>query len=175
MSQKLNIIFNRNIQNIIGINNDLLVNIRNDLAWFKEHTNGNIVVWDTILKSLPGKGLLILTQGRLNVIITKNHYQELIDEHQRINLEYGLERDHSHFIVYDSFESFYCEWFYHGSSETYSKLKERNFSSNSIDELNASFLKEYQDKNEIFVIGGSQLYTEVLSNYKVDTIYVTNL
>ena len=44
MNTKLNIILNRNIQNIIGINNDLLVNIRKDLEWFKEHTNGNVVV-----------------------------------------------------------------------------------------------------------------------------------
>lgn len=174
MDQKLNIIFNRNIQNIIGINNDLLVNIKKDLQWFQEHTNGNIIVMGyNTLKSLPGDKSFNFLKGRLNVIITKNHYKELIDEHNRINKEYGLERDHSHFIVYDSFDSFYYEWFYLVYSDIYAKLKEKNFSSYSIDEVNDSFLKDYKDKNQIFVIGGSQLYTEVLSKYDVDTIYET--
>ena len=174
MNTKLNIILNRNIQNIIGINNDLLVNIRKDLEWFKEHTNGTVVVMGyNTLKSLPGKGSFNFLKGRLNIIITKNHYKDLIEEHKRINIEYGLERDHSHFIVYDSFDRFYKEWFYHDSSEKYVKLKERDFTDYSIDEINTGFLKEYKDKNEIFVIGGSQLYNEVLSNYKVDTIYET--
>lgn len=173
---KLNIIFNRNIQNVIGINNDLLVNIKADLQWFKEHTKGNIVIMGyNTLKSLPGGNTYNFLKGRLNIIITKNHYQELIDEHNRINKEYGINRDHSHFIVYDSFDSFYSEWFLRGCAEyfSYLKLEKRNFSNYSSDDLNNSFLEEYKDVHELFVIGGSQLYNEVLSKYRVDAIYET--
>jgi thymidylate synthase len=159
MEKKLNIIFNRNIQNIIGLNNDLLVNIREDLQWFKEHTNGNIIVMGyNTLKSLPGKEAFNFLKGRLNVIISKNHYQELTDESNRLDEEYGRNRSHSQFIVYDSFESFYSTWF----------CLETDISCEPGD-----FLEGYKNREQIFVIGGSQLYNEVLSNYRVDTIYET--
>ena len=72
---KLNLIFNRNQQNIIGIDNELLFTIPNDLQWFKKHTGSheneqNIVIMglNTWL-SLPKKPL----PNRMNIILTKNH------------------------------------------------------------------------------------------------------
>jgi len=167
---KLNIILNRNIQNIIGINGDLLVNIRKDLEWFKEHTRGNIVVMGyNTLKSLPGDKPFNFLKERLNIIISKNHYKELIDEQERLTSEIGMKRDNSHFLVYDSFESFYEEWSCEHPSIPL--IQFRGLTSN--EELSESFLNDYKDIDDIFIIGGSQLYSKVLSNYKVDAIYET--
>ena len=41
---KLNLIYNRSSQNIIGINNDLLIKINDDLKWFRENTSNKISV-----------------------------------------------------------------------------------------------------------------------------------
>ena len=72
---KINLIFNRNEQNIIGINNDLLFKISNDFMWFKKHTksdekNKNIIImgYNTWV-SLPIKPL----PNRLNIILSKNN------------------------------------------------------------------------------------------------------
>jgi len=36
------------------------------------------------------------------------------------------------------------------------------------------FMNEYQDRN-IYIIGGSQLYKEVIDNYKIDTLFITEI
>ena len=41
---KLNIILNRDNNNNIGINGELIYNILEDLKWFKEITIGNIII-----------------------------------------------------------------------------------------------------------------------------------
>ena len=52
----LNLIFNRNSQGIIGINNELLTHIKEDLQHFKEKTLNKIVVMGyNTFKSLLGK------------------------------------------------------------------------------------------------------------------------
>ena len=75
---KLNLIFSRNSQHIIGIYNDLYYKISNDLQWFKKNTisedekEKNIVMMgmNTWL-SLSQKPL----QNRMNIIITNNNYK----------------------------------------------------------------------------------------------------
>ena len=69
----LNIIYNRNIQGIIGINGNLLLGIKEDFQWFKEHTINNIVVmgYNTFI-DLPGKGSINPLKDRLNIIISEN-------------------------------------------------------------------------------------------------------
>ena len=70
---KLNIIFNRNKQGIIGVNNDLLFNIPDDLKWFKRHTKDNIVIMGyNTWCSLPVKPL----PDRLNIVLTENNFSE---------------------------------------------------------------------------------------------------
>ena len=65
---KLNLIFNRNKEGIIGVNNDLLCNIKDDLKWFKRHTKDNIVIMGyNTWCSLPVKPL----PDRLNIVLTK--------------------------------------------------------------------------------------------------------
>ena len=53
---KINLIFNRDEHNIIGINGELLHHIQDDLKWFKNITIGHIVVMGyNTWKSLPKK------------------------------------------------------------------------------------------------------------------------
>tara|TARA_B100001094_G_C18185336_1_gene803464 strand:+ start:1781 stop:3214 length:1434 start_codon:yes stop_codon:yes gene_type:complete len=71
---KLNLIFNRNIDNIIGIYDNLLFNISNDLKWFRKHTTSDnskqnvVIMGKTTWLSLKKKPL----PGRLNIILSKN-------------------------------------------------------------------------------------------------------
>jgi len=74
---KLNLIFNRNIQNIIGINDELLCNITDDLQWFKNHTktDNNLIKKNVVIMgyntwlSLPNKPL----PNRINIILSKDN------------------------------------------------------------------------------------------------------
>ena len=71
---RLNLIFNRNTEGIIGVNNGLFANIPDDLKWFKRHTKDNIVIMGyNTWCSLPKKPL----PDRLNIVLTKNHYDDL--------------------------------------------------------------------------------------------------
>ena len=71
---KLNLIFNRNKEGIIGVNNDLLCNIPDDLKWFKRHTKDNIVIMGyNTWCSLPVKPL----PDRLNIVLTENNFDTL--------------------------------------------------------------------------------------------------
>ena len=89
---KLNLIYCRNIQNQIGFNNDLLYNIPEDMKYFKHITtqeyiknHKNIVImgyntWNSIpdkFKPLP---------NRINIIITKNHFNEMKFEDENIKV-----------------------------------------------------------------------------------------
>ena len=74
---ELNVILNRNFQNIIGINNDLLVNIKEDLINFKKitgsHKDNVIIMGFNTWKSLPNKHL----PNRINIVITENNIIEI--------------------------------------------------------------------------------------------------
>ena len=69
---RLNIIFNRNREGIIGVNGDLCFNIPEDLKWFKRHTDGHIVLMGhNTWCSLPKKPL----PNRLNIVLSKNNHK----------------------------------------------------------------------------------------------------
>ena len=71
---KTNIIFNRNSDNVIGVDNKLVYNIKEDLELFKELTLNNVIVMGyNTWNSLRKKPL----DGRLNIVISKNHKDEL--------------------------------------------------------------------------------------------------
>ena len=78
MDCKINLIFNRNIQGIIGVNNGLFAGFKDDFLHFKNLTINKIVVmgYNTFI-SLPGKGDLNPLKNRLNIVITNNHYDIL--------------------------------------------------------------------------------------------------
>lgn len=147
---KLNLIFNRNSQDIIGINNGLLTWTRDDFLHFKEQTMNKIVVmgYNTFL-SLPGDKSIVTLKDRLNVVITNNHYDLLVDK-------VSLSDETLDILVYKSFDDFY------------EKLTNGN-----IDETRfEKYLSE-----DVFIIGGAYLYNYIYNNFKVNAIYetVTNL
>ena len=143
---KLNLIFNRNIQGIIGINNDLFTGITKDFEHFKEKTLNKIVVMGyNTFKSLPGKKKLNVLSNRLNIVISNNHYDSLVEQIKINDEKLDL-------MVYKTFDNFY----------------------NQLVEGNIVFEKEeYKDQKDIFIIGGAYLYTYVYDNYDINIIYET--
>ena len=99
---KLNIIYCKNSQNIIGINNELLFTIPEDMKYFKNITTSNyndcnnvVIMGYNTWKSIPEKFKPL--KNRINIIITKNHYNEF-------NTPYD---DSGIFLVFKSFEDCY--------------------------------------------------------------------
>ena len=89
---KLNLIYCRNIQNYIGYNNDLLYHIPEDMKYFKhitsqeyikDHKNIVIMGYNT-WKSIPEKYKPL--PNRLNIIITKKHFNEMKFENENIKV-----------------------------------------------------------------------------------------
>lgn len=90
---KLNIIFNRDKTNNIGINGELIYHIKEDLQWFKSITSGGVVVMGyNTWKSLPVKPL----KDRINVVITKNNFYYLTSTE-------GIKKPQ---LIFKSFEEF---------------------------------------------------------------------
>ena len=143
----LNLIFNRSIQGIIGINNDLFTGITEDFAHFKGKTLNKIVVMGyNTFKSLPGKKPINLLSDRLNIVISNNHY-EILNENIEKN---GEDLD---IMVYKTFDNFY-------SALTENKI---DFKGREV----------YSDIKDIFIIGGSHLYYYVYDNFPINIIYET--
>ncbi len=145
----LNLIFNRSQQSVIGINNQLLVSISDDLKWFRKLTEKNLIVMGyNTFQSLPGGNDFNPLKDRLNIVISNKHYSKIVTAIR--NYKY------TNVIVYKSFEDFYNEWF----------LNKKVFS-------NEEYLSHYKNTKDVFIIGGGQLYSHVIQNYKVNTIYET--
>ena len=143
---KLNLIFNRSIQGIIGINNTLFTGINEDFAHFKEQTLNKIVVMGyNTFTSLPGKNPINLLGQRLNVVISNNHYDMIVDKISESDEKLEI-------LVYRTFEEFY----------------------NTLIEGKVVFENEdYNKVKDIFIIGGSHLYNHIYDNYKINAIYET--
>ena len=98
---KLNLIFNRSSQGIIGVNNKLFTGINEDFTHFKEQTKDKVVVMGyNTFTSLPGNKPINILRERLNVVITNNHYDILI---QKITES----KDILDILVYKTFDEFY--------------------------------------------------------------------
>ena len=145
---KLNLIFNRSSQGIIGVNNKLFTGINEDFTHFKEQTKDKVVVMGyNTFTSLPGNKPINILRERLNVVITNNHYDILI---QKITES----KDILDILVYKTFDEFY--------SALLSGILKNN-----------SLMHKYIDILDIFIIGGSYLYDYVYDNYRVNMIYET--
>jgi len=142
----LNLIFNRNVQGIIGINNGLFTGISEDFLHFKEKTMNKIVVMGyNTFKSLPGKQNINLLSNRLNVVISNNHYDDLMDQVSKSEENLDI-------LVYKTFDDFY----------------------DKINKYEIEFNKEeYKSIRDIFIIGGSYLYNYVYDNFPINIIYET--
>ena len=144
---KLNLIFNRSIQGIIGVNNSLFTGINEDFEHFKEQTLNKIVVmgYNTFI-SLPGKNDINLLSDRLNVVISNNHYDILVEKISKSEEKLDV-------IVYRTFDDFYNELV--------------------VDNTIVFENEYYMDVKDIFIIGGSYLYNYVYGNFKINLIYET--
>jgi len=89
---KLNLIYCKNNQNIIGYDNNLLFTIPEDIKYYKEITSQeyikghkNIVIMGyNTWKSIPDKYKPL--PNRINIIITKNHFNEMKFEDENIKV-----------------------------------------------------------------------------------------
>tara|TARA_B100001094_G_C18173128_1_gene796331 strand:- start:1178 stop:2707 length:1530 start_codon:yes stop_codon:yes gene_type:complete len=142
---------------VIGINNELVFHIKEDMDYFKEITTGHIVVmgyntWKSLKKPL---------KDRYNVVISKNHYDEILGN----DLESEMEQEDlvKPDKVFQSYEEM-IDYFFttrHYGSETFKEEVTMCGDHN--------YLVESPD---IFIIGGSRLYEEAFSN-GVNSIYET--
>ena len=125
----LNIIFNRNLQDIIGVNESLAFSIKEDLQHFKKITTNkdinkqNVVIMGyNTWKSLPNKYL----PNRINIVITKTNILNIDSD------------------KVSSFSTF---------------------------EYALEYIKDLV-YNDIFIIGGAQLYNYIFENYSNDIKYI---
>lgn len=142
---KFNIIFNRDNNNIIGINGELPYHIKEDLEWFKTITRGHIIVMGyNTWNSIPKKPLI----NRYNIVITNNHYDELSSNNIRPDK------------IFRSYQEF---------------LDDILFRKKHLIEFEEECKLIYDSLNEnleIFIIGGSSLYKEAYK-HGINTIYET--
>lgn len=134
---RINAIVCVNQKNAIGLKNELLYNIPNDLANFKRLTEDKIViVGKNTFESLPKRPL----PNRTTIIVSN-------DEH------------------------------YIPSFNSTEKIKEDVFVVNDIMEAisTARTLINENDDEDIFVIGGAQLYTSFINSGLIDRVYMTEV
>jgi dihydrofolate reductase/thymidylate synthase len=150
---KLNLILNRDENDIIGINGELLYHIRDDLEWFKKHTVENIIVMGyKTWMSLPKRPL----NKRYNIVISNHHYDELRSGDNKPNQ------------VFRSYADFYHNIFVEDSMDLYPDILQQMKSS----EKTSSEKTCLSGDPSIFIIGGASLYEEAMK-YHVDAIYET--
>tara|TARA_Y100001958_G_scaffold156844_1_gene150444 strand:+ start:801 stop:2240 length:1440 start_codon:yes stop_codon:yes gene_type:complete len=133
---KINIILSR-YNNIIGINNDLLCKIKEDMEYFKSITTNtdnkeNVVIMGyNTWKSIPNKFRPL--SNRINIVLSKNNKDNIKNDNV--------------YVFSDLKELF--QWLFYNKNLY----------------------------NEIFVVGGERIYSEIFKNYSsfIKTIYLTEI
>ena len=165
----MNLILNRDENNIIGIDSELPYHIKEDMKWFQKHTLHNIVVMGyNTWKSLPKRPL----KDRYNVVISKNHQDELRSKHPQPHKTFTSFQDFINSIPdnigpYDDDTRLL---------ESYGRFRFSSLLVNPQDKKYPGFTNEelsLKDEPEIFIIGGSQLYEQAMKSNLVDTIFET--
>jgi len=160
---KINLILNRDENNIIGIDGELPYHIKEDLQWFQKKTLHNIVVMGyQTWESLPKKPL----KNRYNIVISKNHIHELGSKHPQPHK------------IFSSFEEFIQSIPDNiGPYDDGARLLESyNGSYNFKDQKYQGFTNEtldLKDDPDVFIIGGSSLYDQAMKHNIVDSIFET--
>lgn len=133
-NHKLNLIVAKNNLNYIGMNNDLLYHLKDDMKFFRNQTKGQIVVMGrNTFSSLPS-----LLSNRENIIISSTLQVEEIESEHTID-----------------------------DTTTYSILRCLDDFYDYIKTLNID------DKREIYIIGGAQIYNQFLPY--CDTLYISEI
>lgn len=159
---KINLILNRDENNIIGIDDELPYHIKEDLQWFQRVTLHNIVIMGhNTWKSLPKKPL----KNRYNIVISKNHIHEL-----------GTKQPQPH-KVFTSFQQFIDAMPDNiGPFDDHSRAMDKFRFPNPQDKKYQGFTNEtldLKDNPDVFIIGGSSLYDQAMEHNIVDSIFET--
>jgi len=160
---KINLIINRDNNNIIAVDNELPYHIRDDMKWFQKHTLHNIIVMGyNTWKSLPKKPL----KNRFNVVISKDHRNELGTKYPQPHKTFSSFEEFIRSIPDDI-----------GPDDDCSRLLQQyDDSYNPQDQKYPGFTNEklnLKDDPDIFIIGGSSLYEQAMKLNMIDTIYET--
>ena len=160
---KINLIINRDNNDIIAIDNELPYHISDDMKWFQKHTLHNIVVMGyNTWKSLPKKPL----KNRFNVVISKDHQDELRTKHPQPHKTFSSSEEFIRSIPDDIGPYDHC-----------SRLLQQYIDSyNPQDQKYPGFTNEIlklKDDPDIFIIGGSSLYEQAMKLNMIDSIYET--
>ena len=129
---KINIILSK-YNNIIGINNDLLCKIKEDMEYFKSVTTNtdkkeNVVIMGyNTWKSIPNKFRPL--SNRINIVLSKNNKDKIKDDNV--------------YVFSDLREL--LQWLFYNKNLY----------------------------NEIYVIGGERIYSEIFKNYSFETVYTS--
>lgn len=160
---KINLILNRDENNIIGVDNELPYQIKEDFKWFQKHTLHNIVVMGyNTWKSLPKRPL----KNRYNIVISNNHLHELRSKHPQPHK------------IFQSFQDFINSIPNNiGPFDDHSRMMKKYCCHiDPQDKKYPGFTNEelkLKDNPDVFIIGGSQLYEQAMSSNLIDTIYET--
>ena len=117
MSSLVSIIFSRNKDNVIGVDNDLLTKIPSDLRRFKNITKNNALImgYNTWM-SLPKKPL----PNRLNIVLSKKHKMD-IEESDEVHVCSSIE-EAIHFVD----RKIYPKIFVIGGSNVFKELLDKH-------------------------------------------------
>jgi dihydrofolate reductase/thymidylate synthase len=146
----VNLIVSIDNDRCIGYDNNLLYDIEEDKKYFSDITKGNYYKKEI---------MNIVVMGRKTWESIPDKYKPLKN---RINIIIssklsGLEQDNT--FIYPNFKSFIDQVSYN----------------NGISHFVDNKFNKTHNINEIYVIGGSKLYNEVLNNYEVNKIYLTDI
>lgn len=160
----MNLILNRDENNIIGVDSELPYHIKEDMKWFQKHTLHNIVVMGyNTWKSLPKRPL----KNRYNVVISKNHQDELLNKNPKPHKTFTSFQDFINtFIISPNNIGPYDD--HHNTMS--------HFRFGNVAKKYPGFTNEelkLKDNPDVFIIGGSQLYEQAMKLNLVNTIYET--
>ena len=146
----INIIAAVDKNNCIGCENDLLYDIIPDKKYFAQITKGEYY-----------------KQNKFNIVVMgKNTWESIPDKYKplkdRINIIISSSLYNRHYILYDNvfiFKTF---------NDFYENISFSGYTGNIINFYNFNI-------NKIFIIGGSQVYKNIIDNYNINKIYLTQI
>ena len=146
----INIIASVDKNNCIGCENDLLYDIIPDKKYFSQITKGEYY---------KKNKFNIVVMGKNTWESIPSNYKPLKD---RINIIISSSLYNRHYILYDNvfiFKTF---------NDFYENISFSGYTGNIINFYNFNI-------NEIFIIGGSQVYKNIIDNYNINKIYLTQI
>ena len=190
---RLNLIYSKNNQNIIGIDNELLFNIPEDIKFFKQITTyeyikgyRNIVIMGyNTWKSIPDKYKPL--ENRINIVITKNHYNDFKSDTGIFLIFNSMDKCYKFLSNQESIGMMLGRKFIIGGAELYNNVYKNYY--NNIDcvyetyinkslnlenmgEFNIKYLNFKLEEEETFTKLANKFLDEVKSNVNISDEFV---